>query len=478
MFKHAAAAAVRRQPHDKEFPSTIDASETERSLFSLFRTHVADHIAGVFDRTFWTQDLLLAARLHPIIWHGANALAAMYSCYSNGNALDARPENKQRLYSIAQAQYNAAEKHMVQAGLDANTSNSPREALLMGTVIFTCLAVLRGAQNDALAHYSSGYILLQQWGFCRGEETVPGRRVESPLPLGSLVTSLTRLNTQTISILDAGSLPRPRDTRQPWHISTAPFTAPNEVYFEFEQLLNGLLGLIQHSMVPLIMTQAQPEPDPRLPYRRAFDTWAAKFSNLQKWGDHRKVDEDAVRILRMRQKTAEIALHVNLYAGELGWDQFTPQFQTVVDLAEAHLCHVYSHPAATTNGNGSSLHQESSISPAFSFAPATIESLYFVGASCRNRDLRQRATRLLQCWPRREGLWDSSQAAAVVEAVISAEEVGPSLQSNTNCDCITGIYVCSSHRLFEIKIKPCSGGEAQVTFKTIKHLKKQYVTIA
>jgi len=60
----------------------------------------------------------------------------------------------------------------------------------------------------------------------------------------------------------------------------------------------------------------------------------------------------------------------------------------------------------------------------FVFDYNIVTSLFVVGTRCRDLVVRRMAIGLLMKYPRREGLWDSSMAAAVSKRVMNEEEKG------------------------------------------------------
>jgi hypothetical protein len=91
-------------------------------------------------------------------------------------------------------------------------------------------------------------------------------------------------------------------------------------------------------------------------------------------------------------------------------DMLPRDFTTIVDMAQD--CLEWSS-LSTTPGKA-----------VFVFDDSLVAGLFLVATRCRDPHLRRRTIHLLQKYPRREGLWDSSMAAKVATWLMDKEEEG------------------------------------------------------
>jgi hypothetical protein len=114
--------------------------------------------------------------------------------------------------------------------------------------------------------------------------------------------------------------------------------------------------------------------------------------------------------LRVLCLAGYILVSVPASAEDTMYDKFLPQFQDIVDLASP-----LANPQAATNARPNSV---------FSHEVGILPSLYTTGTKCRDPSIRRRALQLLASSRRKGGVWDSRQAAKVVQRVVALEEDG------------------------------------------------------
>ncbi|MBE3048675.1 hypothetical protein IMZ48_40490, partial [Candidatus Bathyarchaeota archaeon] len=131
-------------------------------MFFFFRTETASRVAGPFDQSFWTVDLLRATQGHAAIWHASIAVAAMYKRYTipaGGSTSGLR----KGLYEFALGQYNASITGLVGVARAENPSPDDKEVILATSVLYSGLCSLRGDPKEAFLHMRSGLGLFRQW---------------------------------------------------------------------------------------------------------------------------------------------------------------------------------------------------------------------------------------------------------------------------------------------------------------------------
>lgn len=424
-------------------------------MFFFFRTETASRVAGPFDRSFWTVDLLRATQVHPAIWHASIAVAAMYKRYTI--PADATTRDLRRgLYEFALAQYNASISGLVGVASAEEQSTDDRDVILATSVLYSGLCSLRGDPKEAFLHMRSGLRLFRQWRHWERK----GRRSRGVLPVDSLITLFNRFDSQALNLLDDKSRMGSEERDIPREPSRAPFTSVTEAYFEFELTLNGLVDLRQRK--DLISPPSVPCPDRenRTSFRSALDAWKAKFAAL--YPLLKDSEMEAALVLRIRQIAFEIALGIDETRWELGWDDFLGQYRQIVTLSRELLEEYHSEPMG----------REESCTPMFSFAASVCEPLYITASSCRDGSIRREAISLLRKWPRRECLWDSVLAASLAESIMLLEEraVGGGRDGEEECYCVEGVFICHGHRVADAKLELLGEGVGMVTLRTVNDI--------
>ncbi|KAL2106620.1 hypothetical protein VUR80DRAFT_6462 [Thermomyces stellatus] len=421
-------------------------------MFFFFRTETAARVAGPFDQSFWTVDLLRATQLHPAIWHASIAVAAMHKRYT----VPARGPTaglRRGLYEFALAQYNASISGLVGIARAENPSPDDKDIILAASVLYAGLCSLRGDPKEAFLHMRSGLRLFRQWKHWERR----GRRGRGVLPADSIITLFNRFDTQALNLLDDKARTEWEGRDIPRQPSGAPFASVTEAYFEFELTLNGLVDLRQRKS-PLVSDAGRPcsDRENRRALRGALDAWSAKFAALQPL--LKDSEAEAALILRIRQIAFDMALSADPSRWELAWDDFLPQYEQIVTLSRRLL--EEHHPAACG-------------APTFSFAASVCEPLYVTASSCRHASVRREAISLLRRWPRRECLWDSVLAASLAESIMLLEESAAAGGRDDGgggggeCYCVEGAFICHGHRVADAKLELLGEGVGMVTLRTV-----------
>lgn len=166
------------------------------------------------------------------------------------------------------------------------------------------------------------------------------------------------------------------------------------------------------------------------PYMGLLQQWTSAFNALlaQKSDSLTDQERQTARILQMHQLLNHISLdasaHYSTTDEQMVWDNYTGEFDEIVKLAESIL-------ATNLNGSETSSSPSSSreigttrIKPSFSLKFVTVGPLYDVARRCRDPTIRRKAIDILRTFRRREGIWDSDMAVAVLERVVDIEEDG------------------------------------------------------
>lgn len=122
------------------------------------------------------------------------------------------------------------------------------------------------------------------------------------------------------------------------------------------------------------------------------------------------------RVLRLHMLISQIWTSTAPHREESKFDEFFPQFEEAIRIAETIL-------GIVENARHSTEQYNSNASSAFLSDMEVITPVYFIGMNCRHPVLRRTAVAALKHTIRREGLWDSYKAAAVAERIMQIEQV-------------------------------------------------------
>ena len=118
--------------------------------------------------------------------------------------------------------------------------------------------------------------------------------------------------------------------------------------------------------------------------------------------------------LQIHWYLVKLTLDTLIFGSEDKIDAATDDFQALLQL-----CERFASKGSLNGTELSSRHQLPSID--LSVGNELVQTVLFLSSWCRDRKVRQQALAFLQRMNRREGIWFSDQAAAVVEWIISTE---------------------------------------------------------
>ncbi|KAM0346047.1 hypothetical protein ACHAPU_005808 [Fusarium lateritium] len=177
--------------------------------------------------------------------------------------------------------------------------------------------------------------------------------------------------------------------------------------------------------------------------RGHFDAWSKAFDNLFFGRQNATVspqEKAGIAALKMLATNARILFFSMFSEKESDFDNFLPQFQTVVDLAveivgdeeRRAASRDCPNPERCQHRQGESWHNQDffpamgfsapHIKPRFAADLGIVAPLFVVATKCRDPGTRRRAIQLLRSSSRREGMWDSEMVANISAWVMNLEE--------------------------------------------------------
>ncbi|KAJ2981880.1 hypothetical protein NQ176_g1761 [Zarea fungicola] len=422
----ASHAPLAAQPRTVVGPSEVKVNLSDMTMFDALRFNIVGLVAGGFDHSFWTVDVLRACQVQPAIWHASLALTALHQSQKQDAGETFRRSRHEKL---SMTHYNASIKHVIALTRKRNLSNAEREALLLSSLLLTALCTMQGDVRQAMMHAVNCVQVFHQWRLWESHRSSVSRR-GSMLNADSLNTIVAHIELQLVSRIEQVAIPPWGSPCSPPRCSDIPFASVTEAYQEFQPLFTSLIGLWQRAGLPLLqgLPQPGPEMDVRYPYVIEFQRWKKKYDALCASDRTSPLDAESMLTLYFYWELLEI-------------------IRTSKDVGKA-------------DGRP----------PAFSFTVSAVEGLMWSANGCRDPEVRRGFLELIQVWPRREGIWSNTLIAAIVETTIDLEETGwrdGEPDAGSDCVCVAGSFICNQHRVNNHTVEFLSGDRARVTFETV-----------
>ncbi|KAL1839196.1 hypothetical protein VTJ49DRAFT_1785 [Mycothermus thermophilus] len=482
-------------------------TDQEAQYFHLFREHTASELSGFFDSAFWTRSVLQECHSATAIRHAVIALGALYKTLDKTNEspptspppagwVVVNPaDTAQRHWEMAFRQYSHACNALVKADAAATTSHRTR---LMASVLLACFDSFVGEPKQAIVQIQTGLSLLER---LRAEQRrrTSSTSATSDEPVEEELTQMfTRLAIQAKSYDMAFHFPHPwvvrltstqaqdpaspepdGDALSPASTTTAHgsskqetitiperFASVMEARLVWDRLLERLLRFTEtmflHAQSGVMGVLPASLRQHGASFKRNIDAWSAAFDPILASRTAPGVssqEKAAIAVLKMFQIMTIILLMMTFSDSEMHFDNFTPYFRAIVDLAfevvgdeerraaarrcpNPAFCHHQSrcHPPTQQQQQHHPQHQRQHsplfddgvddmlgarhIKPSFSADLGIVPPLYVVATKCRDPRLRRQAIRLLRSSARREGMWDSELTARIAMWIAEVEEEG------------------------------------------------------
>lgn len=343
--------------------------------------------------------MLQACHTEPAVKHAVLALSSIHQLsYMHSGSDDAA---QHALYAEKQ-HHKALEQARV---LISASAPDEVDRILIACIIFIVFESVRGNYQAASMHMDSGRAIVSQ-NSQRLRHT--GRRKD----LIEIERALSRLDLPAICFSDQSS---PYKYRLPnFHATTPTLTGDgfqdiSEAQACFIDLARWLLLVGNHideeefngDFPELAKYQAE-----KVQCAQVFEKWHKRCEEIVPLAN----EADTLSILNLRcwYTSLKLVMEAEFYGPEKRFDVFTDTFEEVLRYAEQIISQL-------THG----FHDES-----FSYDFGYMIPVYLVATKCRDPRIRRQAVRLLKEYPRQEGVWESTAAAAVAEQWIAVEEEG------------------------------------------------------
>lgn len=378
----------------------------ERHALQFFCVHSAPQLAGYFDSPFWQRMVLQAGRHEPAIKHAIAAVGAMHERLLVGSPAPGDGPDQRTKFALEQC--NKSIRYLVR---DTNEGRKPNTKLMLtACVLFTCFEAMQDRWQEAIAHATQGYHLLQQYSHRYSSQGSEEAQAAFSVEIDQLRAILMRIHVRSNVLVN-----------NDYHITLD----PEETHFaqpkRFETLQDARLSLevVMNALTVLFLDL---DLDDQLYEIAAFhanindgfkpwlEAWEVAFSALLRRTNETAstIDRRAAMVLKANGLVAHIFCNIDLSAGEAGWDAFSMQFSAIVDLAEDVLQsrseQQRSRSGRLGRGNTPFI---SATNAEHAFSLGIIIPLCEVCARCRDSTIRDRALVLLSNTSRKECMWSS-----------------------------------------------------------------------
>ncbi|RAK97303.1 Zn(II)2Cys6 transcription factor [Aspergillus ibericus CBS 121593] len=290
---------------------------------------------------------------------------------------------------------------------------------------------VQGFHWQAFTHIGSALMLCHHWSL--------GSKKHESVDMSALVILLAQLDSQArpLYLLQQMAIPWVQ-TRFLLPATEICFTSLSEAHESLEVHVNNMLQFFSGSTdlagAERLARMEKCQDD--------FRQWDARLAQYLATSPH-DTDNKPLKTLYLRRLYAKVMLGLDPAKGELAHDEFTDDYTEMVELASAIL-----------EDHGSSLKRAPVPIPHrskrhFSLESTVTESLFLVAARCREPATRQRALRLMQLHPRREGICGTMLALCVGEKLIEVE--GTACKAAPPGSCADGRWVCANHRVVVLR---------------------------
>ncbi|PMD38454.1 hypothetical protein L207DRAFT_531343 [Hyaloscypha variabilis F] len=388
-------------------------------------------------------------------------------------------------HQTALEQYDKALKRMRK---DISSGEQSLRTTLLICIVIVCFEAIHGNHISAAAQLQGGLALVQDWMSRQQDAHQHPQGFSSPAPddvEDYLVQTFGRMEIQSMSVFDPRPVEKHHALRgegkQAVQQMPTPFSSIEQARVYLDLITRRLMHYNhsihprgpQQSCLPVKVTpmpwalQSTPQPMPwidgKIPLPNAnstlsqsdlhaeqaslnqeLTTWTEAFAPLlslsQTIGG-----QDAISALTLSVSalTSKISLRAAFFINESAYDLFLPEFKTIVQYSTLLLALLEQQQLSKPSPSFSpSAFSPSSSSPStshppplsertecglalrFSFDIAVVPPLYTVVIKCRDPHIRRAALKLLDRYPRREGVWDSVAVAGLGRWVMALEEEG------------------------------------------------------
>lgn len=392
-----------------------DKTAEERRFFNYFHSFTIPMMNGWFDHRLWNSLVLQMCQSEPAICHAVVALSALQEV-SEVAGLTILPEDmSNRTHRFALYQYNRSIENLTAR----MRSNDPhvRSTVLLCCLLFIAFELMRGRIDDAVAHLHNGLHIMGT-----GKLDYHGLYQRHPAAEQdierSLAAAMVHLDLQgahfgfseihvalDISTLVKGNKSGPGHER--FHSIQDACFMRDRAFLQFclwTAFCDSLSAADIEAEYDVLIREQKKQLVQLENFGSALDQLEQR---LYADGPVAEKDRRSIEALRMHQKGLFLITEISLIkSNEVIRDVYADRFAEVVDMA-----------AKITAGVQSTA-RKAGPRPTLLMDTTVIGPLYYFIEKCRNPVIARRALKILESWPHREGMWDSTLAAGMARSSV------------------------------------------------------------
>jgi hypothetical protein len=404
-------------------PSTqylLPGDEMENQHFDFFRSVTTTNLASFLDAGFWSNNVLQASHHYPALFYATTAFGSIHRSFlSDGTPATVPREDINKNAQFSLRQFNKAIRSLSQLLSQNEYSVLDQQVILTTCILFTCLCVLQGRQDKAFMHINSGLKMIHQWRLNGQSLRESGNK--SP-GIDALILAFTRLDTQIRPYIDG------QESVLQWagdqvilEPSKLPFESLLEAYNDLEAIFNHVMRVVLGQSSGSGQCSSPEDEIERL--RDQSVAWDNRLTVFlaKNAVPLNEADENALDLLRLRRAFMHPFFMRKLFLYDPD-NKLTPTYHEILQLAAKVLQHKDYDENPSLGLPDDTIREQQPQHPIFTLASGVIEPLFIIGTRCRDPALRRKALRLLQLYPRREGICEGMLAEKIVRAVIDIEE--------------------------------------------------------
>lgn len=423
-------------------------SEEEQRYYHIYQTQTANELSGVFSPDVWGHLILQACHNEDFVKHAVVGIAALYMTVEDSSE---RHGSSSRVISASLRERSVAH-HRVALQQYSKSVNLLRSApqkrdagclrnLLLGCILIVCFENFHGDHHNAIRQAHIGLTLYRDWlenEAKRGGKCQPGISPRPEVLEDSIVCAMSRLE----SLYSLKLAPAIREA----HLNVmqevpAQFTSPEQARYYLEvynrysatqqngirirltgSLCGGVLpGRLSTMVQNLAATGALPsiEQSPRQSVEQQIflSKW---FESFQPVLEHARSPagsawfQSATMLLVHYTSLEFVEKHLFDFGNETWYDAHLYSMKSCISLLRQAL--------DPTNCAMNSRTQPRKAR--FTFDMHYLCLVFLISVKCRDFETRRSAIELLDTYPVREGIWDSSMVAAIAKRCMELEEEG------------------------------------------------------
>ncbi|CAG7925130.1 unnamed protein product [Penicillium olsonii] len=385
------------------FDSLLDE---ERRAFLYFRSQTAHRIFGHQDANDWMSTLLQMGHSEVPIKHALTAIASLHESQEPlGASVSVRRSEKHAqitAQTLALKRYSAA----IKAVRSESPNMSPRpEIILALCILFICFEQFRSGDAACLLHLKAGLRLIYWW---RSRTSVYANLQEYSRPTldfinNHITPALQRLRVQFSLCMDS--------RHKLMNLGVPLCLPPPNVPSSYSSFISARIDFDRTMNYILSYLETRQSSDGVLPTQSPMAVLCRWKTSL----DASTFSEERPVLQRCTRNLLELYFHVSVVIIETYhaktesiFDQHTPRFAIIVDLAE--------------NISSMCVEKSEDFSLLFSFDLGITPPMFLVASRCRQPLIRRKAVALMLQSPIYHGAWQDRYSGLCAQRIIEIEE--------------------------------------------------------